>query len=62
MRAEALLGQIPRDFGQRLGVDDARPQFGQISLRALGMSVEQFVGDGQPEDSVAKKLQTLVGG
>ena len=59
--AEALGGQIPRDVGQRLGVDHAGPQFGQLPFRPVGMTVEQLVGDGQAQDGVAEKLKPLVG-
>ena len=49
------------DVGQRLGVDDAGAQFGQIALRAIGVPVVELLGDGQPEHRVAQKLQPLVG-
>ncbi|BCP27428.1 hypothetical protein MINTM025_37840 [Mycobacterium intracellulare] len=58
---EAPLAELSPDVGQRLGVDDAGPQLGQVPLAAIGMAVVELVGDGQAQHGVAEKLQPLVG-
>ena len=45
---ETVVGKGAADVGQRLGVDDAGAQFGQIALRAIGVPVVELLGDGQP--------------
>ena len=60
--AQAVVGQMPPDVGQRVGVDDAGAQLGQITLGAVGVAVVELLGDGQPEHRVAEELQALVGG
>jgi len=60
--AKAVVGQMAPHLGQRLGVDDAGAQFGQVALGAVGVAVVELLGDGQPENRVAEKLQALVRG
>ena len=38
--AQAVGGQSAGDIGQRLGVDDAGPQLGQVALGAIGVPVK----------------------
>lgn len=56
-----MVRQVARHIGQRLSVDHAGPQFGQVAFRAFRVPVEEFVGDRQPEHRVAQELQPLVG-
>ena len=49
--AETVIGQMPANVGQRMGVDDAGAQLGQVALGAVGVSVVELLGDGQPRNS-----------
>ena len=60
--AKPVISQVATDIGQRMGVDDAGPQLGQIPLGPVGMPVVELLGDRQPEHGVAEELQALVGG
>ena len=59
--AQPVVGQVARDIGQRMGIDHAGPQLGQVAFRTVGVAVEELVGDGQAQHGVAEELQALVG-
>src|SRR5215212_1282127 len=48
-------------ISKRMGVDDARPQLGQISFGAFWMPMVKLLGDGQPEYGVSEEFQALIG-
>jgi hypothetical protein len=60
--AEAVVAQRGRHPGQRVHVDDARAQLGELSLREVGVIPVQPLGDDDRQHRVAEELQPLVGG
>ncbi len=59
---QAVVGEMPTDVRQRLGVDDAGSQLGQITFGTLRMPVVELLGDRQAEHRVPEELQAFVGG
>ena len=59
---KSVVGQLPGDLRQRLGVDDGGLELGQFALGAIRVLGEDLGGDDQPEHGVAEELEPLVGG
>ena len=62
MPAQAALAEATGDFGERMHVDDAGADLGELALGTVGVTLVEPLGHHHTEHRVAQEFQTFIGG